>query len=283
MAWISVHETVDGPKLRNLYKILGCSKFEALGILNFFWFWGLQNADKYGLILYADEEDIERYLYGVGAGCGLDCKKVVSALFESGWVDKENDGLYIHDWETWQKEWYKLQERLKQDAERKRNNRSAAKAMKSMESPVDIPKDRAVEIPKTVVPQAVQTPIPTRTVEPAKTEVTKTSKPEYSKDFEEFWEVYPRKVEKAKAASAYNARVKQGWSPAELMIAVRNYASECKRNRTEIKYIKHGATFLSANTPFADYIPKGEQIEAAKPDNSVPDTDFNPFGKFMGD
>lgn len=62
MAWISVHESVDGPKLRNLYKQLGCSKFEALGILNFLWIWGLTNAEKDGLILYADKEDIERYL-----------------------------------------------------------------------------------------------------------------------------------------------------------------------------------------------------------------------------
>ena len=60
MAWISVHESVDGPKLRNLYKKLGCSKFEALGILNFLWIWGLTNAEKDGLILFADKEDIER-------------------------------------------------------------------------------------------------------------------------------------------------------------------------------------------------------------------------------
>ena len=45
MAWISVHESVDGPKLRNLYKKLKCSKFEAIGILNFLWFWGLNNAE----------------------------------------------------------------------------------------------------------------------------------------------------------------------------------------------------------------------------------------------
>ena len=83
MAWISVHESIDGPKLRNLYKQLGCSKFEATGILNFLWFWGLTNAERDGLILYAEKEDIERYLYGVGAGCVLDPKKIVDALFDS--------------------------------------------------------------------------------------------------------------------------------------------------------------------------------------------------------
>ena len=100
MAWISVHESIDGPKLRNLYKQLGCSKFEATGILNFLWFWGLTNAERDGLILYAEKEDIERYLYGVGAGCVLDPKKIVDALFDSGWLDWSPRGICIHDWET---------------------------------------------------------------------------------------------------------------------------------------------------------------------------------------
>ena len=97
MAWISVHESIDGPKLRNLYKQLGCSKFEATGILNFLWFWGLTNAERDGLILYAEKEDIERYLYGVGAGCVLDPKKIVDALFDSGWLDWSPRGICIHE------------------------------------------------------------------------------------------------------------------------------------------------------------------------------------------
>ena len=50
MPWISVHQEVDGTKLRRLYRAIGCSKFEALGILNFLWFWGMKNADETGLI-----------------------------------------------------------------------------------------------------------------------------------------------------------------------------------------------------------------------------------------
>ena len=46
MPWISVHQEVDGTKLRRLYRAIGCSKFEALGILNFLWFWGMKNADE---------------------------------------------------------------------------------------------------------------------------------------------------------------------------------------------------------------------------------------------
>ena len=129
MAWISVHESIDGPKLRRLYKILGCSKFEAVGILIFLWLWGLENADSTGMVLDADRDDVERYLYGVGAGCSLDIKQVVNALFSTGWIDEGADGnLYLHDWDTWQEQWYKAKLRRDKDTERKRESREMLKA-----------------------------------------------------------------------------------------------------------------------------------------------------------
>lgn len=280
MAWISVHETVDGPKLRKLHKSLGCSKFEALGILNFFWFWGLQNANRQGLILCADEDDIARYLYGVGAGCRLAPDKLVTALIEAGFIDREERGLYIHDWESWQKEWYKYQERLKNDAERQRKKRNAKSADKKEDIPTDSPPDNPVDITKksdAAVPEQPKAPPPKEDEEKKK-----ATRSVYTNDFEKFYEVYPRKAEKARAASAYNARIKQGWSPEQLLIAAENYAATCKRNRTEQMYIKHAATFLSANTPFADYIPKESEYTETERENTQPDMS-NPFGKFMGD
>ena len=71
MPWISVHQEVDGTKLRRLYRAIGCSKFEALGILNFLWFWGMKNADETGLVKDADLEVLSRYLYGCGEDCQL--------------------------------------------------------------------------------------------------------------------------------------------------------------------------------------------------------------------
>lgn len=109
MPWISVHQEVDGTKLRRLYRAIGCSKFEALGILNFLWFWGMKNADETGLVKDADLEVLSRYLYGCGEDCQLDMGKVVQALVDTGWIDVVADGFYIHDWDTWQEQWYKLQ------------------------------------------------------------------------------------------------------------------------------------------------------------------------------
>ena len=88
----------------------------------------------------------------------------------------------------------------------------------------------------------------------------------YSVHFESFWNAYPRKKEKAKAYKCYNARLKDGYSEEELLTAAAEYAKECKKRKTEELYIKLGSTFLSASTPFVDYLKKeGDKSEAEEP------------------
>lgn len=58
------------------------------------------------------------------------------------------------------------------------------------------------------------------------------------------------------AYKKYLARRKDGYSDAELMIAAKNYAAQCKKFRTEKQYIKHPKTFLSDALPFLEFIPK---------------------------
>lgn len=98
MAWISVHDHVDGKKLRRLSKMLDCSKAEALGILNFLWFWGLNNADENGRIEDADRGDIAEVFFGK---TDIPPEKVVAALFSSGWLDDVGGIIYLHDWSEW--------------------------------------------------------------------------------------------------------------------------------------------------------------------------------------
>jgi len=97
----------------------------------------------------------------------------------------------------------------------------------------------------------------------------------YPTDFEELWSAYPRKVDKAQAYKKYKARLEDGFSHAQLLEATRNYAAQCKRDRTEDKYIKHGKTFLGEATPFLDYLPKEPEKHGSleEPDDS------NPFRK----
>lgn len=133
MAWISVHEQVFGGKLRNLSKEMDCSQNEAVGMLIRLWLWGINNADKCGLIIGADKRDIAEILT-VGKSESIEPQSAVEALITTGWIDCEGETLYIHDWEEWQEQWYKFKENREKDTERKRKER-AAKRMKLQKEP----------------------------------------------------------------------------------------------------------------------------------------------------
>lgn len=242
MAWISVHEQVIGGKLRTLAKELDCSQNEALGMLITLWLWGINNADRDGRIIGAAKEDVAKVL-NVGINENIDPLKAVDALIETNWIDFDAD-LYLHDWGEWQEQWYKAMTAREKDKERKRRER-AEKKMASQKSPPVKKEEPVIEAPQPTIPQP------------------KEEKPKvegYSKDFEEWWLVYPRKVGKGDAYKKYKTRIKDGWSPAELLEAAKNYRSKVLNERTEQKYIKHPKTFLSDTTPFTDYIKKGEPV-----------------------
>lgn len=76
----------------------------------------------------------------------------------------------------------------------------------------------------------------------------------YTCVFEQLWSAYPRRKEKAKAYKCYQARLSDGFSEDELLLAVKRYAHECEVKETEEQFIKHAATFLGPNTPFLDYL-----------------------------
>ena len=90
---------------------------------------------------------------------------------------------------------------------------------------------------------------------------TKQKKSEscYSNDFDVFWEVYPRKADKGSAYKKYLTRLKDGWSPEQLLTAAKKYRAQTIAARTDQKYIKLCKTFLSDTTPFADYLTKTER------------------------
>lgn len=244
MAWISVHEQVIGPKLRTLSKCIGCSQNESLGILVRLWLWAINNSDKYGFILGANKEDLADVLC-LGLDTRFKADDVIDCLIESQWLEVSEDRIIIHDWIDWQEQWYKALERREKDTIRKRNERER-KAL-----------EKANLLKKTSPKES----------EP-KQEVKTDS---YDSNFNEFWEVYPRKIGKADAYKCYKARLKDGWSPKEIKQAAEKYRDLCIQKHTEKEYIKHPKTFLSATTPFADY------INIAKSNSSE---DNNPYGEW---
>lgn len=241
MAWISVHEQVIGKKLRSLAKEIGCSQNEALGLLVRLWLWGINNADKEGRIVGADKDDIAEMLTA-GIGSGIYPENAVDAMISTGWIDDES-GLYIHDWSEWQEQWYKAI-KIREDAARRKRaererKRSAASEQKPDAEKQDLPSPKLNVLPEEPVRAA----------------------PAYTKDFEEFWKIYPRHVGKGEAYKKYKARLNDGWRESELLEAATAYAEKCSRERTEQQYIKHPKTFLSESTPFADYIKSTDSKE----------------------
>lgn len=271
MAWISVHQSIVGPKMRQFRSLLCCSQWEAEGILVSLWLWGLDNADKFGLIPFADRSDIEIALSGSSKGSTLDPHKIVDALIESGWIDDGEDGVYIHDWEVWQKQWYKAKESREKDANRKRESRSEQK-----ELPVPLPEDDQSADSPAEIPAIVPGKEPEPDPPPDPPPKPKKNTTNYGPEFESFWEVYPRRIGKGEAAKKYQARRNDGWSAEDLMTAAKNYALQCARQHTSTEYIKHPKTFLSENTPFVDYLPKKPE---RSPEATVPDSS-NPFAEY---
>lgn len=268
MAWISVHDHVMGGKLRELSKEIGCSQEEALGILVSLWLWGLNNADKDGRLVSADKDDV---LEAFSARMLSRLKvNIVESLIKTRWMDEPEAGvLYIHDWDTWQEQWFKFQSQKEYDAKRKREERARKRRHPSSEKPEkpDSPSDCHGDSPADSPPDAG------KNGDDAPKEDEEKSR--YSKTFEEFWKAYPRHVDKGNAYKKYMARLKDGYSEAELLAAATRYAEQCLRDHTEDRYIKHPKTFLSDALPFLDYLDKQQNV--SEPDD---DPGGNPFARY---
>lgn len=257
MKCTSIYKSIDGPKLRRLYKALGCSKPEAIGILYFLWDWGLDNADEDGILVGLGKDDVSRYLYGVSLDCWLNMDDVVDALVATGWLDETGDGLVLHDWYDWQGPYYRAKERRKKDAARKAEERRITRRIEAQATQA-VPASPLSEPSVTQEEEPVQESMfGAAEIKPARTRAEPVN-PGYAEGFLQFWEAYPRKLEKGDAYKKYQARRKDGFSDEELIQSAKNYAAECRSRRTEKEYIKHPKTFLSDSLPFTDYLPKND-------------------------
>lgn len=90
--------------------------------------------------------------------------------------------------------------------------------------------------------QPILTPIPTPIEGKKKKEVY--TAPVDAGDFDSFWVLYPRKLEKKAARKAYQTALKTA-SPEDLLTGLTAYCEEIIRNRTETRFIKHCTTWLN--------------------------------------
>lgn len=129
MVWISMYrELLTHPKLRKLMRSSGLSRNEAAGTLFSVWAWGVDNAERNGMILEADRRDIADVISaGSGLSDGVNPTKVVDSMIESGWIDEIEGRLYLHDWYEWQEMYYRFIDKREKDTARKRRAREAEK------------------------------------------------------------------------------------------------------------------------------------------------------------
>lgn len=86
----------------------------------------------------------------------------------------------------------------------------------------------------------------------------------YSNEFEQFWSIYPRKVDKKKAYKSFKAVIKKH-SLETILFGTEKYAQQVQK--TDKQYIKHPTTFLN-NDSFIDGYEEGAgQVETHKYDN----------------
>ena len=107
--------------------------------------------------------------------------------------------------------------------------------------------------------------------EPVKIEAPK--KTNYTEEFERFWKIYPRLINKSDAYRHFNARISEGEAVENILEATQNYVMQCRRDHTDKKYIMHPSTFLGTNLRYRDYLKEEKKSDVM--------SGGNPFDRVM--
>lgn len=82
--------TLTHPKTKRLARRLKLPPFAAMGLLEAVWQW----VARYKPTGFVTAEDLEM----LGQELDLKRTKLADILLETGWLDEDNEGFYIHDW-----------------------------------------------------------------------------------------------------------------------------------------------------------------------------------------
>ena len=259
--WTAVYDTIfEHPKTIELAEKLGDINETglAVGILVAVWIWGKDNADRDGRINTTNKNVLAKVISNITAA---DPKNAVEALISCGWIDSKEDGMYLHDWSTWQGEWYKLKDKREKDRQRKTKKDDADEAG---------PRDESEGEP---APEGEGDPPPVPAPPDKKTGLPRVN---YTPEYEELWKAYPKRPNNSKVAgyNKYRARLNEGYTPDQLMEAVLQYSAQVKREGTKGKYILHTQTFFGPSYRFADFLQKESPAEPKKEESK------NPFDQY---
>ena len=118
--WIESHQQLaNHPKLKRLARLLGVSKQAAIGYLHLLWWWALDYAPQGQIMPPFESEDIADAMEYSG-----DPDAIIEALVSAGFLDRNTEGLQIHDWYDYAG---KLLEKKESDRIRKARQRKQIK------------------------------------------------------------------------------------------------------------------------------------------------------------
>lgn len=289
MAWIEIHQTL--PRHRKTLSTAGrlsVDRHTIIGHLLELWTWAIDNVPSDGFMGRISFQEL-----AIAADWRGDEKSFVSALIESGFIDENPDGLWLHDWYEYAG---KLLEKREKEKERSKNRRSTVKKPKVDRRLSDgRPQDRPMvdrekllgTVPNSTVPNqekvqeqkhmCADAHVDAEPIESATGDDNPVTSPvadaedalgahletsAYPQDFEDFWAVYPRKINKSGAFKCFTVRKREGAATENMYAAARNYAVACKAQDRDPTKIMHASTFLGPSKRFEDYtggIPEGDR------------------------
>ena len=92
----------------------------------------------------------------------------------------------------------------------------------------------------------------------------KLSDKAFEDEFQEVWNIYPRKEGRKNALKAYIKARKNGTSKETILNGLNAYISKIKAERTETQYIKHGSSWFSQECWLDDYSAKKDFMETQR-------------------
>jgi hypothetical protein len=201
--------TTDLIKFKKLQRKLEESVRGTVGLLEMLWAATAKNCPR-GDVGKFSNEDIAIMVDWAG-----DPDKLVAALIECKWLDScEQNRLVVHDWHEHCPMYVR--------GNMAKSNRTFANATK--DTPKEVPKDAPKEVVKEVV-NVAPSDMPTKSSQ-VKSSQAKNNDVDYSKQFLEFWNVYPsqRKTKKREAYRSWCVAIKKA-HPDVLISKAAEYAS----------------------------------------------------------
>lgn len=149
MAWIESHQELwRHPKTKKLARELNIPIPYAIGLLHGLWYYALDFAQDGNLSKIENEELAD------AAGWNQDANEFVTALIKARFIDKEDDGSVLHDWNDYAGRLMD-QRAQKRENDRKRQQNYRQKH-RDKERHVDVTRDtevnRTCTVPNTTVP-----------------------------------------------------------------------------------------------------------------------------------